>query len=435
MDFLKARPFQIIVMAIFAVLALIGVFFFATFSGFTGGKEPIGTVVIWGTMPRDAVNEGLRDLQLSDRRFTTVSYVERPAATFDADLADAIASGEGPDLILVHQEHLIAEQNRISLIPSSSLSERNYVDIFLPITELYLTDEGTYAIPLAVDPLVLYYNRTLLAGAGAALPPSTWEAVTGLATRLSSRSSDGGIIRSAIALGEHQNITNANAIISLLLLQAGSPITQYSQNGLISSLKNTAAGYGQASAESAISFYTQFADPVKTVYSWNRAMPESRQAFLAGDTALYLGFASELPGLQAANPNLDFDIAPVPGPATVEQRVTYGRVYAFMIPKVSENRSGAYTVAIALASKAAGVLTADAASMVPAQRNAVNKGSDDRYASVFYPEALIARGWLSPDPIILDDIFGTMIGNVTSGRSTVQTALDIADASLNEALQ
>ena len=38
-----------------------------------------------------------------------------------------------------------------------------------------------------------------------------------------------------------------------------------------------------------VNFYTDFSDPVKPVYSWNRSAPESRNAFLAGAAVLTLG--------------------------------------------------------------------------------------------------------------------------------------------------
>lgn len=436
MDFTKVRPIQIVVTAVFAVLALVGLYFFATFSGFTGGREPVGSVVIWGTLPGRAVEQALNTLQASDRRFASVSYREQPAATFDDDLADAIASGRGPDLILISQEQLLVEEPRLEVLPFSSISERDYVDAFVPITELFLSESGMYGVPVAVDPLVLYYNRTLLANAGAARPPSTWEAVTGLASRMTERTEGGGIGRSAIALGEYGNVTNARGILSLLFLQAGSSVTSGTPSGIRSALKRAAsAEYGGSSSESAVTFYTQFADPAKTVYSWNRAKGASRQAFLAGETALYLGYASELPQLQAANPNLDFDIAPAPSPATAQNRVTYGLAYAFAVPKASKNKAGAFEVATTIATGDAALDLAANAHMAPALRGALDEGGNDRYAEVYYPEALIARGWLSPAPSVVDEIFGTMIGNITSGRYDASGALDFADASLNEALQ
>ena len=227
---------------------------------------------------------------------------------------------------------------------------------------------------------------------------------------------------------------NARAIISLLLLQAGTPITHTENGRLRAGLNEGPEVSGTSASISALSFYTQFSDPAKTVYSWNRALPDARQAFLAGDLALYFGYASELPAIRAGNPNLDFDMAPVPQPSRSTTRSTYGLAYAFAIPKTSQNPSGAYAAAIALADRNAQLQAANALSMVPAARAALIPASEDRFQPVYFPEALVAQGWLSPSAATTDSIFGAMIGNITSGRMDIGQALTTANQALDSAL-
>ncbi|MDB5237377.1 MAG: hypothetical protein JWL88_479 [Parcubacteria group bacterium] len=431
---LPTRPFQIIVFGVFILLAFVGLFLFANFTGFGTTAAKIGTVTIWGVLPDTSVSTELEALKATHKEYEKVAYVQKSPDTFDAVLANALASGTGPDLILISQEQLVAEKNKLDVIPFSVISERAYLDTFVPITELYLTDQGTYGIPFAVDPLVMYYNRTTLSSAGIATPPSSWEAVTGLAPRLSQKSG-GQVSRSAIALGGYGNIDNARAIISLLLFQAGSPITTLSNGAVRAALtqSSSAASVGVNPAESAVSFYAQFADPAKTVYSWNGSLPSARQAFVSGDLALYLGYASEEPFLAAANPNLDFDMTIVPQPSTSQTRTTYGLAYAFAVPKATHNYSGAVAVAREFTSKDIALQAARALSMAPAQRALLTPAANDRFPAVFYREALTAKGWLSPLPAATDSIFAAMIGNISSGRSNVQDALTTADQALDSA--
>jgi ABC-type glycerol-3-phosphate transport system substrate-binding protein len=435
MDFLQARPFQVITMAIFGVLALIGLYFFATFNGFSGGgTSTIGEVVIWGTLPQQAVDQALDTARASDRSFDGVSYTEYPAETFGADLSEAIAEGRGPDMVLLSQEELFAERAKLELIPYSSISERDYIDAFIEPTEILMADEGVYGIPVVVDPLLLFYNRTLLSYAGAASPPQTWEAATGLAPRLTVRGEGGSLERSALAFGEYDNVDNARAVISLLLLQAGVPITITTPGGIQASLTAASDAYGAASAESALNFFAQFADPLKTVYSWNRVLPPSREAFVSGDLAFYLGFASELPYMQAANPNLNFDITAVPSPQTVEGRITYGRTYAFAIPRASFNKEGALTAAMQLSEGDAAYALAVAGSLAPASKELLGETPGDRFSPIIYGEALRVRSWLSPSPSETDGIFSTMIEDIATGRRDTSDALDAAEGALNAAL-
>lgn len=430
----KMSPFQIVLLSVFALAALLGLYLFSTFKGF-GGAQPAGFVTIWGTLPTTAVQPEIDDLKRTQQAFNKVTYVEKNEATFDTDLADALASGTGPDLVIISEENLIAERSKLSVIPFSSISERTYRDSFLPIGELFLTANGTFGIPFVADPLVLYYNRPLLASANIASPPKSWETVVGLAPTLTQKSDAGVISRSLIPLGTYDNIEHARQILSLLLLQSGSTITENGSFGLRSSLTGGAASTGSAPAESAVNFYTQFADPAKIVYSWNRSLPDARQAFLAGDAVFYVGLASERPFLAASNPNLSFDMAPIPQPQTATQSTDYAIVYAFAIPKASKNATGAYRAATALAGRTEEGIAASALSMAPADRSLLTPPANDLYAPVYYPAALISRGWLSPAPAVTDRIFADMINSVISGRASVHDALTAADQALTAALE
>lgn len=435
MDDSTIKPFHLIVLAVFAVAAIIGLFVFANFSG--GNKSAaVGVVEVWGTLPKGAIEDTIAELAAVDDRYTGISYVEIPEDSFARELADALASGSGPDLILMSHERLVAERPKLVAIPYSTLSERTFKDTYLPLFELFLTDEGVYGVPLALDPLVLYYNRAILASEQMVSAPTTWEAVGGLASAASEKTGAGVLTQSAVALGSYENIQNARAILSLLLLQSGTPITSASSGTLRSVLTDTSsAAEGLSPAESALNYYVQFADPAKSVYSWNRSQIGSRDAFVQGDLALYLGFASERTFLEEANPNLDFDMARVPSPGTATTRVGYGVGYVFAIPKGATNKEGALSVAFALSDPPYGQQIAEKLMMAPALRQSLAARQQDPYRAVYYPEALVAKGWLSPAPEETDRVFSTMIGDMTSGRADADKALSAASRALEEAMR
>lgn len=430
------RPFQLILIVGFVLLAVGGLFMFANFSG--GAKTgQVGTVLIWGTLDKDALGAGLQELSANNETYTNVSYVQMPEASFDRDLADAIAAGNGPDLVILSSENLFVERPKLQVIPNTSISERNFRDSFLPAFTLFLTPGGTYGIPLVLDPMVLYYNRATLASAGISAPPKTWEAVSGLAAPLVVKTADGAITRGLIPFGGYANVTNARGILSLLLLQSGVSISASTETGTHSQLSDLGQGgeFGTTAAESAVGFYAQFSDPAKMVYSWNRALPESRQVFVAGDLALYPGFASELPYLSQANPNLDFDMASIPQPGVALTRTTYGVGYAFVVPKASKNLPGALTVAYALGQGSSLRVIADGLAMAPARTALLAPEATDRFGEVYYPEALIAKTWLSPAPPTTDAIFSAMMGNISTGKLDVPAAVQAASDTLDAALR
>jgi ABC-type glycerol-3-phosphate transport system substrate-binding protein len=434
--FASMRPFQLIIIIVFVLLAFVGLYLFANFTGFGNQANKIGTVVIWGTLPAAAVNQEINVLSSNNKAFGKVSYVQQPEASFDSNLANAIASGQGPTMILINQEQLLDEMSKLNVIPFSSIPQRTFINTYLPESSLFLTSTGTYGIPFVLDPLVLYYNKQILASAGVAVPPTTWEAVTGLAPTLSHVNTDQSIAQSAVALGQYNNINNARGILSLLFLQAGSPITSNTASGVRSTLSQVSQtdSSGTTPAVSALNFYTQFADPSRTVYSWNASFTSDFNDFIAGNLALYLGYASEEPTLKASNPNLNFDMAQIPQPQTSSHATDYGLVYAFAIPKASGNPAGAYAVAESLTTKGYVQTAAQALSMAPAQNALLVASPSDSYAPVYYPEALVAQGWLSPAPSVTDSIFSAMISNITTGQYQARNALQVADQALNAAL-
>lgn len=427
------KPFQIILLAVFGLLALFGLILFASFQGFGGGEGSTGSVEIWGTLPQVPMDAALGSLKADDSSFSGVSYRQVSEAAFDGELAEALASGVGPDLVLISQEQLASQQSKLTTIPESSISERQFVDAYLPITELFLAAEGTYGVPFAVDPLVLYYNRALLSSSGILSPPSTWEAVTSYAETLTQRSGS-SIVRAIAPLGVYQNTEAARGIVSLLLLQTGNPISTVTGNGIRPSLATGAVTeLGATPAQSALSFYTQFADPAKTVYTWSSSFPSARNAFIAGNLMFYIGYASELPSLRASNPNLDFDMGALPQPGTTQARVGYAKAYAFAVPRASDNAAGAFSAAYALSEPVRAAASARLLSMAPATRSQLMPLQSDKFEPIYFYEALTSRGWLSPSPAATDRIFSTMIENIVSGRVPIGQALSQADQALEAA--
>jgi len=157
--------------------------------------------------------------------------------------------------------------------------------------------------------------------------------------------------------------------------------------------------------------------------------------FLSGDLALYLGFASEARFLRFANPNLDFNVSPLPQPATASLKSTYGLVYAFMIPRGAQNGDGGYQAAALLTNSAPQNAAAAATGLAPVALSELSAIPSDPVAAVAHAEALYAKGWLSPQPRDTDSVFSSMITGVISGRLSPSTALTSGESSLTSLLQ
>ena len=434
---MKISLFQVILLCVFGFGALVGLFVFATYSGSgSGGSTAVGTVVIWGTLPKEGIQTMLTIAAQTEASLKDVSYVQKDPATLLNDLSAAIATGAAPDLVLASQEDLHTLAKFLTPIPSSTLPASAFTSTFIEEGNLFAAADGYYGIPFLVDPLVLFANRTILSSDGIAKPPATWEALTGLVPNISVLTPTRQVTRGLIALGTYDNVHNARGILSALFLQANVPLSYYSSNSseLVADLGRSASG-GTPPGKAVVSFYTQFADTSKVSYTWNDSLQDSEQKFLAGDLALYLGYASEARYFAAANPNLNFVVAPLPQRATATTKSTYGLVYSFMIPHGAKNTAGAYQAAVLLTNSAEQIDAASATGLAPATLNQLAIAPADPIASVAYAEALYAKGWLSPTPADTDTIFSSMINNVVTGRLNLDMALGSAEQSLSSLLQ
>lgn len=434
---MKISLFKGVLIGLFALAAMIGLYVFATnTSNKVNNTNTVGTVLIWGTLPKEGVLSALAKIVEKNTALKDVSYVQKDEATLPADLAAAIATGNAPDLVLASSEEIVPLRKLISPISLTTLPAATFSATFIGEGGLLVTPEGTgyYGVPFLVDPLILFSNRALLSSSGIVKPPTTWEALAGLVPSVLELTPTKQITRSLIALGTYGNVRNARGILSSLFLQVGLPISGYA-NGLLVAVLNGASTDSISPGQAVLSFYTQFADPSKVSYTWNASLGDSRQAFLNGDLALYPGYASEARFLAVANPNLDFLATPLPEPATAKLKSVYGLLYSFMIPLGAKNPDGAYQTAALLTNTVEQNISASATGLAPASLEALTVPPGDPVASVAYAEALYARGWLSPAPSATDQIFSSIITGVITGRSDIATTLTSGESSLTALLQ
>ncbi len=426
-------PFQIVIIGIFVAFIVAGVFVFAVFGGLTGGGD-IGAVTIWGTIDSRVMEDRLGEMTTADRTYEQVRYEEKRPETYKAELLEALAAGRAPDLIFLPQDEIVSFADKVTPIPYESLSERRFTDSFIPEGGLYLGDAGIWGLPLTIDPLVMYVNRDLFASAGVAQVPRNWDEFFTFAPKITSLDTTSNVRRSAVALGSYDNIGNAKEILSALFMQAGEGIIVRSQGGVSVTLGSEDSSVG-APAESALRFYTEFSNPAKSVYSWNRALPEARNAFIAGDVAVYFGFASEYPELVRRNPNLAIEVAPIPQVRDGKTSFTFGNMQALALTRTTQNQSGALIVASVLSGPEQAGKLAAALGLPPVRRDLLQDTPGDAVASVFAESALMARGWLDPEPEGSEAVFKAMIESVVSGRLQLPDAIRDGAASLNELMR
>jgi len=428
----KHSLFQILLLAVFGSLAVAGVLIFAFAVGGNATSNSIGKVVIWGTFDKTAFQSVLEKAAQNNQDLGQVSYVQKSEAAYEQNLSDALAQAQGPDLFILRSDYALKDAPKVIPVPYSELSRVQFQNIFAEAADPYLGQNGVIAIPFAVDPLVLYWNRDILSSAGFAEPPAYWDEIPAMAQKITQKDQSGGVKRSAIALGTYQNIENAKAILSALFLQAGVPVTQTNADGVLSAaLTEGAAQAGGNPAEDALRFYTEFADPSQSDYSWNGSLQNARASFAAGDVAFYVGFASEAPLIASMNPNLNAAVAALPQLRGAARASDFGRVYAFAVPRASANPLGAKAAAALLDSATTSAALSEALGIPSALRSVLSLQYGGN-GPLFNAMAIITRVWSDPDPVQTDPLFRAMIEDTVSGASPLSQSLQRGGQQLSQ---
>ena len=431
---MKLRPFELALIAIFGALGLIALALLSTYkpNPDTTAVSLGSSVTIWGTVDKNAFQQMLRPLVEATPAYSVVSYEQKDPSTFDDELLNALADGIGPDILFLSHEQLVQYRTKIQPFSYTQFPLPDFQNRYIDGTEIFAMNDGVYAFPAVVDPLVMYWNRDILSTYNFITPPATWETVVNeTVPTLVKRDFDKTIIRSPLAFGEYRNVTNGFGIISMLLLQGGSKLVMEENNTYKLYLNQSRSGAGLP-FESAVTFYTNFASPSNPLYSWNRAQPNDRLQFLSEDLVLYFGKGSEASSLATQNPNLNFAMAEVPQGAIATIRWTYGTFYGYALLRSSRNSAGAQIVMQVLGSVTNVEALANALQMAPTYRSSLSTGSNDQYGRIIYSSATVARGWLSPKPTITNDIFTQMVEDVLANRHRPGEAANDAVGRLRE---
>jgi ABC-type glycerol-3-phosphate transport system substrate-binding protein len=420
--------FKLIILIIFMVAAILGVLVFS--GAIPIGKDgagSLGKVVLWGTIPEATMSAVMKDFNDANPTFI-VSYVQKSTDTFGQDLLEAVASGTGPDMFFLPDNLVFNYTNKIFIIPYQNYPLSSFKNNFAGAGEVFLTSNGILAFPISIDPLMMYYNRSILDANGVVYPPNNWEEMTNVVPTLTKKDDSNKITKSALAFGYSSNIIHSKDILATLFMQAGNPIVK-ERNGVFSSTLDSSIG--NFNLPSILKFYTDFADPNNPVYSWNKSFPNSDDAFSREDLAFYFGYASELQSLVKRNPNQNFFVAGVPQIKSATSKATGARVTGIAISAFSKNLTTAFLAASKMATSDFASEFATASGVPPARRDLLAIKPQDAFSPIFYSSALYAKSWLDPSPKDTDAIFSGMINAVISNNMSVTDAIKDANTRLS----
>lgn len=410
---------------------IVGVFvllFFLVLGGIGGNQSQRVELEFWGVFDEPlAFDETIR----SFRRLypdINIRYVPFPFEEYEKALIDALASGRGPDIWMIQSSWLAKHKDKLAPLDQNDKDLNyklfNFQQDFVDVVQTDLIDNGQiYALPLYVDTLALYYNKNLFNSVGISQPPKTWDEFNEAVKTLTKIDKSGNIERAGAAIGLARNINRSTDILSLLMIQSGVE--------MIDKARNEAAfaspiGF-QPVGEVALEYYTDFANPTKSLYTWNDNLFYSVDAFTIERVAMMFNYSHQIQVIKSKAPRLNFDVALMPQVKGSSVRVDYANYFAPAVAASSENKQAAWKFLTFLASRD-GVLPYLRKSLRPtARRDLIDSQKTDPDLGVFATQALSARSWYQVDPGAIEQIFADTIENVVFRRATVPEALRAAE--------
>lgn len=398
-----------------AVLIVLAVLVFSGAFGF-GGRGSRTELVMWGTWEATPFREINRALQDQSNNKLTLTYIQKSPATYEQDLVESLAAGAGPDLWLIPAEWRFSRASLIASLPSQFLNEREFNERFVDITSLFMAPPPSagqapsiLALPLAFDPLVLYWNKDRFNAASIALPPRNWTELMSQAASLTMRNAAGQIEVAGAALGRASNIPLFKNILEVLLLQENPQQKTFLEDA--------------DAANSATRYYTSFALSSQPHFSWHALLPFPRALFLQNDLGIMIDYASYAASLAQQNPHLNFALAPIPQIDSAKP-ITNGALWGITVSRASPKSVAAWQAALLLTDKNLAAPLIAAARMAPVLRDLLDS-SDPLHTAV-----LQAKRIPDQNSVQTSAILAGMIDNVADGRKTVSEAVNEAKRKL-----
>lgn len=237
---------------------------------------------------------------------------------YESRVLNSQLSGEGPDVWAMPNDWVYRHKDKLIPYSTTEAAAKSGINSFVPsVGKSVFMDNKIYALSPSAEPLIIYYNPKLLEAAAEEIlsnptnssdakaknvaaflqqgnTPQTWEAFSTIVPYITKKSS-GKIIQAGAALGT-SSVSNSADILTLLMLQQGTDITNISTGNLTQATynlpKDNKQGVTDFPGKRALDFYTSFADPANPNYTWDDSMGDTIQAFAKGKVGFIFGYSS-----------------------------------------------------------------------------------------------------------------------------------------------
>ena len=394
----------------------------------TQDKSVRGAITVWGVFDDD---KEIGETLITDFRAAypgvSVQYLQLDERSYEQDLVNALAAGEGPDVFMIHNTWLSKHKPKIR--PLTTITSQTFASLFPQVaTNDFVADSLVYASPLYIDSLALFYNQTMLDAAGIAQPPKTWNDLITIIPRLRRVDERGRIEQAAVAIGgSEDNINQATDLLSILMFQEGASMINNA---------GTSADFSQSGGTKALDFYTSFANPRNPQYTWNPDYFYSLDGFVQEKIAMIFNYGYQAEVLRERNPFLNFVVTPMLQQNLEDQAINYADYWGFAVAKSSPQPAVAelFTTFTTMNEGPIGnyLLRTDRS---PALRSVISRSTNSENIGVFATQALTAQSWPQPDMAAVENIFSEAIDLVVGGKLPTNRAIRQAEEEITQLLQ
>jgi multiple sugar transport system substrate-binding protein len=429
MAFTKA---QIAIIGVGVVLFLfIVLLFMGVIPGLRSTETPdiSGNLIIWGAKESPAAIDELISQYNAIHPNVVITYAQMEEATYEDDVTEALAAGKGPDIFMIKNNWVPKQSNKLTSLTTEQFPIARLEAEFPKVVaaDLAFNGSSTFALPLYLDTLVLYYNKDLFDNAGLAHPPATWEELETIIPRLRSLDASQKVIRAAIALGgSAKSVTHAADILSLMMLQDG--VEMVKPDLIDASFAND--------GEDTLAYYTNFANPGSPLYTWNDGLGTDFDLFANGKAAMMIGFSEDVKRIQEKNPFLRFGMSPMLQKKDAPLAVNYPSYEVFAVPNTGKSIGLAWDF-IGTTTLNSDIISAylTATGRTPALRTLIAAQAENPETGFLAEQTLTARSWTQPDAAAVKDIFSAMISSVLTGQLARDKAIRSAEEDITSLLR
>ena len=371
--------------------------------------------------------------------YVNINYRKLRYEEYEQELLNAFAEDRGPDIFSIHNTWVRKYESKLEPMPAQTsmvfqiekgsikkelvpetrtIRSMNLQELRQSFVDVVYSDvvisNNIYGLPLSVDTLAMYYNQSLFDQAGIVEVPKHWNRdFQQMVKSLTKQDLRGNILQSGVSLGGSDNIERHSDILSVLMMQNGAVMASDTGQVLFHTIPASLSGGDYNPGLMALRFYTDFANPIKEVYSWNNELDNSVNMFASGKSAIMFGYAYHLPIIKSMAPKLNFVVEPLPQIEGASAPINFANYWVETVSRKSQHKNEAWNFVQFMANPENVTSYLNKTKKPTALRALIPSQTESLEIGVFARQVLTSRSWYKgKNPLLMESFFGQMIDAV-----------------------